>query len=82
MGGIFAELQTLLPEELSLDSVVGEASDTLLFHSYLATHFGDFLEENGNGALSYEQEYLIAGKATDRENLSSVAMRVCAIRTI
>lgn len=82
MSGIFEELQTLLPEEISLESVVGGVSDTLLFHSYLATHFDDFLEENGDGALSYEQEYLIAGKATDRENLSSVAMRVCAIRTI
>ena len=82
MSEIFEQLQTLLPEDMSVGSVVGGVSDTLLFHSYMATHFDDFLEENGDGALSYEQEYLIAGKGTDKENLSSVAMRLCAIRTI
>lgn len=82
MSGIFEELQSLLPEELSVKDVAVGVSDTLLFHSYLATHFSDFLEENGAGALSYEMEYLIAGKATDQENLSSVAMRICAVRTI
>ncbi len=82
MSGIFSELQNLLPKELSADSIVNEASDTILFHSYLATHFGNFLDENKNGALSYEKEYLIAGNASDKENLSSVAMRICAIRTI
>lgn len=82
MSGIFNELQTLLPDDISPETIVNGVTDTILFHSYLATHFADFLEENGNGALSYEQEYLIAGKATDRENLSSVAMRICALRTI
>lgn len=82
MSGIFEELQALLPEKTSLSTIVNSASDTILFHSYLATHFGDFLEENGDGSLSYETEYLIEGKATDRENLSSVTMRICAIRTI
>lgn len=82
MSGIFKELQTLLPEEISAESMFNSASNTILFHSYLATHFEDFLEENGDGALSYEMEYLIAGKPTDRENLSSVAMRICAVRTI
>ncbi len=82
MSAIFNELKTLLPEDISAGEVLSEASDAILFHSYLVTHFGDFLEENGAGALSYEKEYLIAGKATDQENLSSVAMRICAVRTI
>lgn len=82
MGAIFDELKTLLPEDISAGAVLSDASDAMLFHSYLVTHFGDFFEENGVGALSYEKEYLIAGKATDKENLSSVAMRICAVRTI
>ncbi len=82
MSGIFEELQTLLPEDMSAGTMLNNASDAILFHSYLATHFGDYFEANGEGALSYEQEYLIAGKATDQENLSSVAMRICALRTI
>ncbi len=82
MSEIFGELQNLLPKDFSAESIMNGASDAFLFHSYLATHFDDYLEENKSGALSYEKEYLIAGKATDRENLSSVAMRICAIRTI
>ena len=81
MSDIFGELQTLLPQDIA-GAMVNEATDTVLFHSYLATHFQSFLEEDGRGALSYEQEYLIAGKETDKENLSSVALRICAIRTI
>ncbi len=82
MSGILTELRTLLPDDLSVDTVVGSVADSLLFHSYLATHFSGFLEENKSGALAYELEYLIAGKGTDRENLSAVAMRICAVRTI
>lgn len=82
MTGIFEEMKKMLPEDMSVKGVAVGASDTLLFHSYLATHFSDFLEGNEAGALSYEKEYLIAGKATDRENLSSVAMRICAVRAI
>lgn len=82
MSEIFTQLQNLLPEDVSPGTVAGKVADSLLFHSYLSTHFSDYLEENSTGALSYETEYLIAGKDTDKENLSSVAMRLCAIRTI
>lgn len=82
MSGIFEKLQELLPEDIPIGTVAGGAADWVLFHSYLSAHFANYLEENKTGALSYEQEYLIAGKDTDRENLSSVAMRLVAIRTI
>lgn len=82
MSGIFEELRQLLPEDMSLGEIANGVTDTVLFHSYLATHYSDFLERNDAGALSYELEYLIAGKYTDKENLSSVAMRICGIRTI
>lgn len=82
MSEIFVQLQALLPEDMSVESVAGGVADTVLFHSYLSTHFANYLEGKDAGALSYEIEYLIAGKDTDKENLSSVAMRLCAIRTI
>ena len=82
ISGVFKELQNIFPADLSFDSITGGITDAVLFHSYLITHFSDFLKENKSGALSYEQEYLIAGKATDTENLFSVAMRICAIRTV
>lgn len=82
MSGLLTELRNLLPEELSVGAVMGGVTDSILFHSYLMTHFSDFQKEDYTGALSYETEYLIAGKETDRENLSSVAMRICAVRAI
>lgn len=82
MSGLLTELRTLLPEELSVDTAVDGITDSILFHSYLTTHFLDFSEENRAGALSYETEYLIAGKETDRDNLSAVAMRICTVRAI
>ncbi len=82
MSEMFSEMRTLLPDDISVDTVLGGMTESVLFHSYLATHFSDFMEENKNGALSYELEYLIAGKKTDEKNLASIAMRICAIRTI
>ncbi len=82
MSSVFNELQEMLPEDASMGSVLEGISDTVLFHAYLMTHFSNYLEGNENGALSYEQEYLIAGKKTDEQNLASIAMRICAIRTI
>ena len=82
LSRIFTELQNMLPKNLSVGEVIEGTTDTVLFHSYLSTHFSDFLEERVNGALSYEQEYLIAGEDTDTENFSAVVMRICGIRTI
>ncbi len=82
MSGIFKELQSLLPKDLSPEGIINELSDTMLFHSYLATHFQNFSGEKEDGALAYEQEYLIVGGDADEKNLSSVVMRICAIRTV
>ncbi|MCH5273273.1 MAG: hypothetical protein J1E35_06330 [Lachnospiraceae bacterium] len=75
------EIQNMLPRDGSAGNVLETITDTVLFHSYLISHFSDYLEENKNGALSYEIEYLLAGKAADKDNLFSVAMRLCALRT-
>lgn len=72
------ELRELLPS----GNVPEMALNAVLFHSYLMTHFSDYLEENGEGALSYELEYLIAGKAADRDNLFSVVMQLCMLRAV
>lgn len=81
MSRVFTDMQTLLPEAEAVSISVGSVVDPVLFQAYLTSHFSDFFEENEEGALSCEQEYLVAGKASDKENLSSVAMRLCAIRT-
>jgi len=77
---VFEEIQSMLPKASSLSSMAEAVTDSVLFHSYLVTHFSNYLEENENGALSYEIEYLIGGKMADVINLSEVAMRICVIR--
>lgn len=48
---------------------------------YAAEVFNSYLEtKNDSAVLMYEQEYLIAGKRSDYENLRSVAHRIIGIR--
>ncbi len=82
MSGVLNGLKAYLPKELSLEGVASKAAEECLFHSYLVTHFENFAEGSGNGALSYEQEYLIRGEDTDVENLASVVAQICGIRMI
>lgn len=82
MSGILDEMQGLLPEGSNVSTAIGGITDPILFQSYLFTHFSNYLEENPEGALSYELEYLVGGKDSDEENLSAVAMRLCVIRTV
>lgn len=82
MSSALAALKVYLPSDLSLKGAVSALGEKTLFHSYLVSHFDHFVEENEIGALSYEQEYLVTGEATDKENLSSVAARICGIRTV
>ena len=65
-----------------MSTAIGGITDPILFQSYLFTHFSNYQEENPEGALSYELEYLVGGKDSDKENLSAVAMRLCVIRTV
>lgn len=51
-----------------------------LFQEYLLRYMGRYGEEYEEDALRYQIEYLIAGKGSDRENLKSVTLRLCALR--
>lgn len=81
VNAMLDELRDMIPSGGTDGGVLETAVNAVLFHSYLMTHFSDYLEENGDGALSYELEYLIAGKAEDRDNLFSIAMQICVLRT-
>ena len=47
---------------------------------YLTDHFDSAVEENTGAAMEYELEYLISGKASDRENLEEVVKKLLGIR--
>ena len=65
----------------ALGSWQDSLTDTGLQLAYIGQVFNSYREEkNDTAVLAYEQEYLIAGKSSDYENLKSVAHRMIGIR--
>lgn len=62
-----------LPEEKQI-------TEKFFFQKYLMKYFGYFGNENLDGALQYQIEYLIGGKKTDVENLKEVVVQISSIR--
>ncbi len=52
-----------------------------LFDTYLLEVMGKATDEQKDTGLSYEIEYILAGKPTDRENLEDVTGRLLMVRT-
>ena len=76
-----------LPSHRQLQTGIGaqsQLSDTLtdkwLFATYLTNHFLTYVKGQNTNPLSYEIEYLLAGKGSDAENLAFVAKRLLDIR--
>lgn len=61
-------------------SLLETAGDKAIFCEYVLQHFGNYVDTDPSAALSYETEYIIAGKASDKENLSAVATDIALIR--
>ena len=54
--------------------------EKFFFQEYLLRYMGRWGQEKEAGGLSYQLEYILAGKETDRENLEKVALRLCVLR--
>ena len=59
-----------------------ETVSTLLFNEYLLEHFSSFIENEGTKVLDYELEYILGGKANDRNNLETVVKQLMMIRFV
>ena len=59
-----------------------EPTDNLLFKEYLKEYTNNYLNREKDTELSYETEYLIAGKDTDSHNLESVVNRLLVVREV
>ncbi len=71
------QLQTGNDTSLEVDrTLVGKG----IFASYLTKHFSDYTKESNENPLSYEIEYLLAGKSSDEKNLEWVAKRLLSVR--
>ena len=60
----------------------GGATDKVFLAAYLTEHFGCFTDTSNDEALLYEQEYLLAGYGSDRENLEAVCKKLLSIRMV
>ena len=78
-------------EESTELSVVGKGINTLieqlLFQEYMIEHFQHYQRDDNKKAskpsvLTYEQEYLLAGKTKDKDNIASVITRIVFLRTV
>lgn len=65
---------------LDLDAPRGGTADDLLFREYLLDHFPDCSDGDDDKVLSYQLEYIIAGKYTDAANLRKVLKRLLILR--
>ena len=52
----------------------------LWFELYIREHCGNYRQPKENGVLQYQQEYIIAGRDNDTDNLKAIVTRLLAIR--
>lgn len=62
------------------DSFVGAIEDRLLFGEYILEKFHHALSEETGPGLSYEVEYILVGKESDKKNLEGVLNRLLLFR--
>ena len=86
ISGKEADLSGIPSERLKDKGTISFSPEVLLINEYAFLYFNSFLEETkemglqGEHILSYEQEYLLGGKASDRDNLKAAAEQMLAVR--
>ena len=58
----------------------GETGDFFFLREYLYRFTSNYRNDENRGVLTYETEYLVSGKVSDVDNLSSVVRRIFVIR--
>ena len=88
-SSLFGEFSSSIPEKilnLSSLSAVGQAVlQEFLLNGYVQNAFYSYISEEKNekeSVLRYEQEYILSGKESDKDNLASSVKKITAVRTI
>lgn len=80
-----------MPENRTNQKGYGEFSDVepdegtvtaVLLGEYIKEHFTDFTDDPKGGNLDYEMEYILSGKASDKENLETVVKKLMLMRFV
>ncbi len=54
--------------------------DRMVFNLYIAQHFSNACDPLETSLLQYQEEYILAGKSSDRENLETVLKKILVMR--
>lgn len=87
-GDLFGSFAEETKASSLLSNAVNQTAEHLLYQEYIKDHFGRYVSDEQKAimqkpsVLTYEQEYLLVGQSSDRENLASVITRIIFLRTI
>lgn len=67
-----------------LGSMLQTLAEKILYIEYLREHFTNYnVKEKGeNQVLDYELEYIIGGKSSDKDNITSIVLKLLGIRVL
>lgn len=88
LSGFFGEIGKSSKDGPNIGSGINTLAKNLIYQEYIKEHFYSFpmeegeLEERKPSALEYEQEYILAGKNSDKENIDNVISKVLMLRMV
>ncbi len=63
-----------------IEDAAADFMNEALFNIYIMESFDNYIDNDGEGYLDYEQEYIMFGKSSDKENLKAAVIEVSAMR--
>ena len=63
------------------DSLLSVPYRRILLAAYITSHFGNYTEPEDDTELTYEAEYVLGGRASDKDNLRITAMELVLLRS-
>lgn len=85
LGGLFSNISAVFGGEKELAQVAAEGANTLIYQAYIKEYFKSYVSEDSKFSttpLKYEQEYILCGKNSDKQNLKQVVQRILLLRTV
>lgn len=85
LGGLFSNIGAVFGGEKELSQVVAEGANTLIYQAYIKEYFKSYVSEESKFSktpIKYEQEYILCGKSSDKQNLKQVVQRILLLRTV
>lgn len=84
-NSMFSSIKDTFGGEKELKKIGNNITNSLLFQSYIKSYFGSYVsagERFDETPLDYEQEYILCGEKSDKENLKQIINRILLLRTI